>query len=233
MDAGKIYEDGTYLRNNPGWHEEDSAWKAAQIKRILARNGVSPATVGEAGCGSGGILSHLADECGSGVELSGYEVSSQAFGICRKKERENLHFYLKDLLEEEGVMFDVVMAIDVLEHVEDYYGFLRRFRGKGSYKVFHIPLDLSVQSVLRRSRIMKDRTAAGHIHYFTRETALAALKDTGYEIVDCFYTSASMELPGRGWKAGLMKLPRRLGYKMSPDLTARVLGGFSLLILAR
>jgi 2-polyprenyl-3-methyl-5-hydroxy-6-metoxy-1,4-benzoquinol methylase len=60
---------------------------------------------------------------------------------------------LKDFLEEKDTYFDVVMAIDVFEHVEDYLGFIRRLRVKGEYKVFHIPLDLSVQTVLRVSPI--------------------------------------------------------------------------------
>ena len=29
MDS--IYTDGTYLRNNPDWHADDSAWKARHI----------------------------------------------------------------------------------------------------------------------------------------------------------------------------------------------------------
>jgi hypothetical protein len=74
--------------------------------------------------------------------------------------------------------FDIVMAIDVFEHVEDYFGFLRKLRGKAEYKIFHIPLELSVQSVLRSSIIIEGRKSVGHIHYFTKETALETLKDT-------------------------------------------------------
>jgi hypothetical protein len=109
---------------------------------------------------------------------------------------------------------------------------LRSLRGKGTYKVFHIPLDLSVQTVLRSSPIMKQRSLVGHIHYFTKETALAALKDTGYEIIDHFYTNNS-ELPNRGWKTRVIKLPRKFLFSSDEDLTVRVLGGFSLMVLAK
>jgi hypothetical protein len=80
---------------------------------------------------------------------------------------------------------------------------------------------------------MKWRSTVGHIHYFTKEIALAALKDTGYEVVDHFYTNTNLELPNRGWKADLMKRPRKAAYRLNPDLAVRVLGGFSLLVLAR
>jgi hypothetical protein len=125
------------------------------------------------------------------------------------------------------------MAIDVIEHVDDLFGFLRKFQAKGKYKVFHIPLDLSVQTVLRSSPIFKVRSLVGHIHYFTKETALAALNDTGYKVVDYFYTKVSFELPNRGWKANLLNLPRKLFFPICKDLTVRIFGGFSLLVLAK
>lgn len=232
MSAKAIYEDGTYLSNNPAWHEADSAWKAAQIRRILARNDVNPSTICEIGCGAGEILSCLANDY-AGASLFGYEISPQAYEICSGKARRNLAFYLDDLLSRPDQRFDVVMAIDVFEHVEDYLGFLRKLRERGEFKVFHIPLDLSVQSVLRSTPILKGRTSIGHLHYFTKETALATLTDTGYEVVDYCYTRGSLEVPKRGWKANLMKLPRRLMFSASEDLAARVLGGFSLLVLAK
>ncbi|MEP6879833.1 MAG: class I SAM-dependent methyltransferase [Nitrosospira sp.] len=233
MSDRSIYDNGTYLEKNPTWHEEDSAWKAKQISKILRANDITPSTLCEIGCGAGEILNCLSNEYPSGAVFSGYEVSPQAFEICKNKEKGNLHFFLKDLFDREDLMFDVAMAIDVFEHVEDYFGFLRKFRSKGVYKIFHIPLDLSVQSVLRSTPIIHGRSSLGHIQYFTKETALATLKDTGYSVMDYFYTSGSLELPGRGWKANAMKVPRKLFFELHQDLAARILGGFSLLVLAR
>jgi SAM-dependent methyltransferase len=233
MSAATPYEDGTYLGNNPTWHQEDSRWKADQIRRILQANGVSPRRVGEVGCGAGEVLKCLAEDYGSDVVFEGYDISPNAYEIASKKQATNLKFVLGDLLAVPGEPFDVALAIDVFEHIDDYLGFLRRFRTRGTYKVFHIPLDLSVQSVLRSSPILKGRATVGHLHYFTKETALATLKDTGYEIVDSFYTHGGLDLPNRGWKANLMRLPRRLFVAAQPDLAVRVLGGASLLVLAR
>ena len=232
MGQNTIYQNGTYLEKNPTWHEEHSSWKAKQITKILRKNNIIPSSVCEIGCGAGEILNCLANEYGDGVAFSGYDISPQSIEICRKKEKQNLHFFLKDMFDEELVTFDVVMAIDVLEHVEDYFGFLRKLKIRGEYKIFHIPLDLSVQSVLRGSPILKGRSLICHIHYFTKETALATLKDTGYEVVDYFYTRSSLVLH-RGWKANLLKLPRKLFFSLHQDLAARILGGFPLLVLAK
>ena len=228
-----IYQDGTYHANNPTWGEEDSLWKAKQISRILRKNNIVPSTICEVGCGAGEILNCLASTYDADVFFSGYEISPQAHKICKKKEKQNLQFFLADLLVDREASFDVVMAIDVFEHVEDYFGFLRNFREKGRYKVFHIPLDLSAQAVLRCSPILRARESQGHIHFFTKETALATLKDTGYEVIDFFYTRGSLEIPNRGWRADLLKLPRRLLFSIQQDLAVRMLGGFSLLVLAK
>lgn len=233
MAMKTIYEDGTYLKNHPTWHEEDSPWKAEQVAKMLKIHNIHPSTLCEVGCGAGEILSSLAQSLGDGVAFYGYDISPQAFAICSKKEKSNVHFFLKDLFDENELTFDVVLAIDVFEHVEDYLGFLRKLKTKGTYKIFHIPLDLSVQMVLRSTPILKVRSSCGHLHYFSKETALATLKDAGYEVIDCFYTNDSLELPNRGWRANLFRLPRRCFFSLHHDLTVRILGGYSLMVLAR
>lgn len=227
-----IYQDGTYLENNPLWHEEDSPWKAKQIISIIENNGLHPLTICEIGCGAGEILNQLSNHHDKG-RYFGYEISPHAYRLCREKTKPNLSFFLQDLLEDDNAYFDLILAIDVFEHVDDYLGFLRTLRNKGRHKIFHIPLDLSVQTVLRSSPILNGRRSVGHIHYFTKETALATLRDTGYEIVDYFYTGGSLALPNRGWRANLLKLPRMLMFSLHNDLAVRILGGYSLLVLAK
>lgn len=229
----KIYEDGTYLNNNPSWHEQDSPWKAKQIRKIIEKNALKPKRICEIGCGAGEILNQLSEQYTDAHEFFGYEISPQAFELCRKKTKNNLSFKLSDLLVDSSEHFDIVMAIDVFEHVEDYFGFLRKLKEKADYKIFHIPLDLSVQTVLRSSPIIKSRRLVGHLHYFTKATALETLKDTGYEIIDFFYTQGSSELPNRGWKANLLKLPRRFVFSVNSDFAVRLLGGYSLMVLAK
>ena len=228
----QIYSDGTYLENNPTWHEEHSSWKARQIQKIIEKNALNFNKICEVGCGAGEILNQLSEQY-EGKKFYGYEISPQAFDLCKNKSKTDLTFFLEDLLAENTQYFDIVMAIDVFEHVDDYLGFLRRLKAKAEYKIFHIPLDLSVQTVLRSSEIVARRKLVGHIHYFTKETALETLKYTGYEIVDYFYTASSLELPNRGWKANLLKIPRKFAFSVNKDLGVRLLGGCSLLVLAR
>ncbi|MGZ5037024.1 MAG: class I SAM-dependent methyltransferase [Usitatibacter sp.] len=227
-----IYSDGTYLRNNPDWHADDSAWKADHIAAMLARHGILPSTVCEVGCGAGEILRALSGRLAPATRFTGYEISPTAYALCAHKSNDRVGYRFGNLLET-GERFDVVMAIDVFEHVEDYFGFLRALRRHGEHKVFHIPLELSAQQVLRPGALVRARRSVGHIHHFSKETALATLEDCGYEVIDHFYTSGRTELGGLGWKSQLLKWPREAMFRMSPDAASRLLGGYSLLVLAR
>lgn len=228
-----IYENGDYLSKNPGWHEQDSPWKAGLIKKMLERNNLHPSRICEVGCGAGGILSCLASENAENVKFFGYDISPQAYEISKHKKRDNVRFHLKDLFHENEEQFDLVMCIDVFEHVEDYLGFLKKLKGKGEYKIFHIPLDLSVQTVLRGYALLERRSLLGHFHYFTKQTALATLTDAGYEIVDCFYTHKFVDTPALGWKNKFAKRILQLCFSTHEDMAARILGCSSLLVLAR
>lgn len=227
-----IYIDGTYLRNNPDWHTDDSPWKAGHIASMLERHRIVPSTVCEVGCGAGEILRNLAGRLPQDTRFFGYEISPDAYRLCSRNAAPNFEFRLANLLEEDGAHFDLAMAIDVFEHVEDCFDFLRKLRTKARHKIFHIPLDLSALSVARGRKLLDMRRSVGHIHYFTKDTALALLEDTGYRVVDHFYTSGATELGNLGWKTKLMKVPRRALQAVSPDAAARWLGGYSLLVLA-
>ena len=181
QDATEIYLDGTYLKNNPSWGIEDSPWKAIQIQKILSKNGIYSKTVCEIGCGAGEILNQLSSK-NQNTNFVGFEISPDAFELCKTRISENVKYFNKNLINEDA-FFDTLLCIDVFEHVEDYIGFLKAIKKKSAYKVFHIPLDISVLNVLRGVLLIK-RKSVGHLHYFTPATAIATLKDCGYEIVD-------------------------------------------------
>jgi Methyltransferase domain len=224
------YSDGGYLRSHKNWHVKDSPWKARQVEKLMARNHLSPATVAEVGCGAGEILRQLSLGT-SGTEYFGYEVSPQAFEICRTRANERLHYFLKNLLEVDA-HYDCLLCMDVFEHVDDYLGFVRKLRDKADYKIFHIPLDLSAVSVMR-GNMMAMRKAYGHLHYFSQETARATLEDCGYRILDGFLTPWAAELTGLSGKQRLVRPLRKAVFKASPECSARLLGGCSYLVLAQ
>jgi SAM-dependent methyltransferase len=234
-----IYNDGKYFQNNPTWHLEDSPWKAEKIINIFKKNNISPKSIAEVGCGVGGILKELSkSEFLATCKFEGYETSPQAFEQAKALEMGNIKYYHKDFFDSNSLkpkdFWDVLLIIDVFEHVEDYMSFLRKCKTASKYKVYHIPLDIHVSSVIR-NRFDNVRDTLGHIHYFTADSAVSALKDTGHEIIDFFYTASAIELfklhPSP--KTLIANFPRWVGSKINLPLTARLFGGYSLLVLTQ
>lgn len=225
------YNDGDYLANNTSWHAEDSPWKAGQIEKFLLKNQIAFDTLCEVGCGAGEILQELSQKPPfKHAKFTGYEVSKDAYGICSSKANASVSYHLKNILEED-VFYDVALCIDVFEHVEDYMGFLRALRSKAKYKIFHIPLDLSVSTVARGT-LSGYRQSIGHLHYFTAATARDTLKDCGYRLLDTMFTPKFADYPSRTLVSKLARLPRHILWRISPELMATWLGGCSLMVLA-
>jgi hypothetical protein len=141
-----------------------------------------------------------------------------------------LTFYNADLSNDQTV-FDVVLALDVVEHVEDCFGFARALRNHAKWFVFHFPLDLTCQALLRNV-LMVNRLAMGHIHYFTKDTAIAFLKECGYTVIDSELTQF-LRRDVCGIKPRVMVSLRTMGFRIAPATTATILSGTSLLVLAR
>lgn len=225
-----IYASGQYLRQNPTWHEEDGPWKCGYVHLLLTRNRIAPATVIEIGTGSGEVLALLAARMPE-ASFRGFDISEQAMIIAGRKARPNLAFVHGSPLEGTA-RADLVLALDVFEHVEDYMGFLRGVRLLGEHQIYNIPLDLSARSILQKSLVLGLRTGVGHLHYFFKDTALATLADTGHEVIDWAYNSRSLE-----WGRGPLRWPivalRRMAMAAAPDLAVRLLGGFSMTVLCR
>lgn len=234
--ANKEYanENSEYFKDNPTWHVEQSPWKATQIINMIGRNKLQPSSVVEIGCGAGEILNQLYQRLDDKkIQFYGYEIAPDAVALSQSRTKDRLHFFHEDLLQSDK-KFDLLLMIDVFEHVDDYMGFLRKSREKATYKIFHIPMDISILSILN-NRFMSERNTVGHLHYYTKDTALATLKDTGHEILDWFYTKGGLEIPNQKLNitGRFINFLRKIFFKISPDSTVKMFGGYSLMVLAR
>ena len=234
IDKEYTAENSNYLQTNPGWHVEDSPWKATQILKMLQRNKLQPKSVVEVGCGAGEILNQLQQRLADkSIQFSGYEIAPDAFKLAQTRQKENLHFYCEDLLQSNN-NYNLLLMIDVFEHVDDYLGFIKKCSSKADYKIFHIPLDISLWSVLTNYPIGA-RKQVGHLHYFMKDTALATLQDAGEEVLDWFYTAGVMELYKKdmNFSGRIINGFRRFLYWLKPDWGVKAFGGFSILALTK
>jgi SAM-dependent methyltransferase len=245
----EFYTSGEYLQENPTWHADESPWKVVGVLGILRKNQLKPGTVGEIGCGVGEVLRLLQVNLPADCELWGYDISPKAIELCGPKANDKLHFILSDRSQAVNKHFDVILILDVLEHLEDYFSFLRDLHPRSDYMIFQLPMDISLRSVFLK-RINHFRKTYGHLHYFTKETALQMVRDAGYEVVDYCYNGPTGMAPMSWGQVRsrpsllprlLLRLVKRIVWKLSFDLlfainqdfAIRLTGGRRLLILAK
>lgn len=225
------YLTDDYVSKNPSWDMEDSPWKASLVARVLDENNILPTSICEVGCGAGVILAELREHYPD-AELSGYDISPAAARFWLAHESKGISFTVGDFLTLNQRTYDVILVLDVLEHVRDPLDFLTGLRDSGHYFIFHIPLDLSAVSIVREQPLLTVRRKVGHIHYFTKNLALSMLRESGYRVRIWRYTGAAFTAPRRSWKTRLAMVPRRLAQQVNRDLAVRVLGGETIIVLA-
>jgi SAM-dependent methyltransferase len=228
------YTSGDYLMQHPTWDEADSPWKASRISQLMGRFEIIPRSLCEVGCGAGGILAHLRGYLGSQCHLAGYDISPFLEDFWAKHKDQEIQFTVGDFLEsKDAAFYDVLLLVDVLEHLENPFDFLRRISSRAEWFVFYVPLDLQAQGAVRNQPLVRARQREGHLHVWNKDLVLLMLQECGLEILSWEYAASSVELPTNLWARKIASWPRKFCFSLLPDLTARTLGGFSLLVLAK
>lgn len=231
------YNDGAYLENNPGWHDEDAVYKASFILQLLERHHSTMGSINsvcDVGCGSGSILKYIKEQQMSDSTLYvGLDISQQAITVAQSKNHDDIHFICGNLetLKRTYPFFDLALAIDIIEHIENYFEFLRQLRSLSSYTILHIPLDIHFWSVLKEDILISSKNRVGHIHNFTEKFITSVLEDLGFEIIDKLYTPPIDE--NSNAKQFIINCLRKFLFKVNKPFCAKTIGGLSILLLTR
>jgi SAM-dependent methyltransferase len=233
MDTVDRYNDGNYLSNHPDWHVADSPFKAANVEKLLAKNSVTFASAVEIGCGAGQVLAELSKKFPA-ANFLGCDISTEASEFWSTA-LSNVRYELSSLADSDQ-RFDLLLMLDVFEHIPDYMGFLEKHRALATTFVFNIPLDMHVFGLLIDHQ-MTGRKRYGHLHYFSQSTAIATLRDCGFSVVDSILIPGFRDAPKESSRATLRQklifYPRWLAYSLSPKWSAKLFGGTNLLVLAQ
>ena len=226
------YVSNEYYKHNPTWDRADSPWKAKKVVEIINKKRLKPSSICEVGCGAGGVLSELRSIYPNAA-LCGYDIAPDASNFWHSYQNLDIDFFLGDFFKLNRRKYDLLLILDVIEHVANPYSFLSKLRFSSNYYIFHIPLDLSAINVLREKPLLKARNKVGHLHYFTKNLALSLLNESGYDIIEWWYSGATSAVFKSRWKTMLAFFPRRLAYALSKDISVRALGGETLFALTR
>ena len=223
------YNNGKYLKQNSTWHEEYSPYKAKFCFDILENNKIKFSEVVDVGCGAG-LVTELFLESYPLAKITGYDFSHNASRrwLSRKI---NSNFQLKNNNYNRDDTNDLILCLDVFEHVEDYMGFLKNLSNKSKFYVFNIPLDMNAMKIIFGLKYAREEVE--HLHYFNKYTALETFKDTGYEIIDFKLSIAFLKIPPRNIRQLLILPFRILTLIFGSKFAALIFGGISLVVLVK
>lgn len=228
------YTDGTYFSKNPSWHSEDAPWKLSHILRALKQARLTvPKQVLDAGCGSGDILKLWASKAPH-VRFTGWDISAQAYALALRNAPSNVRFIQSQYLPKGP--FDLALAIDVIEHVENPQRWLTQLAARAPLLVLHVPLDLSLRSYINPNLLDEERRKVGHIHFFTARSLKRFLRQQHCEILAAHYTNKYVERPPE-----LTRFKSRVGmcirqavhYLLPHAWAAYLIGGYSLMLVVK
>lgn len=233
-DVLDSYRSGAYAEQNLDWHDSDAPDKARGLAEIARFMGLSPHTVADVGCGTGRVLSEFKrrlDVHWPDTIYEGWDIAAIPINSARKvHEGDRITFVEGDLLESERRV-DLLLCVDVIEHIPDERAFLEAIRTRAAWFLFRIPLDLSALDVVRPKRLIEASRRYGHRHFYTRDTALALLDDAKFHVEFACYDRLSP--PRDTLRRQLADVVRRSALHIDADRAVRWLGGFSLLVCAK
>jgi SAM-dependent methyltransferase len=162
------------------WYDQaESDFRAATLNRLVAGM-LPPGRILDVGCGAGGLLALLARD---GRRVVGRDLSPSTIEVCRRylaargvQDVDLEAAGVEDLRVEPG-SFDGVVALDVLEHIEDDLGAARALLDvlrPGGTAVVSMPAMSALYGP-------KDE-AIGHWRRYDRDGFVALLERAGFEV---------------------------------------------------
>jgi SAM-dependent methyltransferase len=174
----QAYEIAARVENDHWWYRGRREVLAAVLDRHLPP-GDGRRRVLEVGCGSGGNLALLA---GYGSlfavekdDRTRERAAMRGIGTIRRG-------WLPDAIPFAGNSFDLIAALDVLEHVEDDAGSLRALRG------WLTPRGVLLATVPAFQWLWSEHDVLSqHVRRYTRAGFTTLLRDTGFDVRYCGY----------------------------------------------
>jgi hypothetical protein len=173
-ELNELYESGSPLVIRTQWvSEQTDTLSVADIAVLNTEQQLQGRTYLEIGVGKGGLFMEVARR---GAQVVGVEPGAWGHG---------LQSVVNDLAElPRDSTFDVIVANDVLEHLESPVGMLSKLRihAHPSTRLYcRFPNSQSLRARLQKEHWSMVRPL-GHLHYFSRQSALRMFARGGWTI---------------------------------------------------
>ncbi len=247
-----FYRTDEYIRQNPSLHEEDSPWKVTKIIPLVDRfidcNNKGHITVMDVGGGAGLILSEISsyieDKHKINVDKYALDLSPGMLEIQKQRNPQLKRALNEDIccttLRDKEI--DLVLLIDLLEHVPNTAKALEEVKRISSYAIFKVPLGgWLIYTLWNQISGGKPRRYViekyGHVNIYTYSELRGQIQEhTGQILCACFtnfheYYFSHTFTGIKGTLLNLMHIAGTLTFKFSPRLAAFMFGDFAMLLV--
>ena len=173
---------------------EDAHWWYAGRRRIIAsflkqicgRLQTARPGILDIGCGTGANL-ELLEKFG---EVEGVDISEEALAFCRERGFANVRHGAAEQLPFQDAAFDVVTALDVIEHLDDDVSSLREMRRvlrPGGYALLFVPAFMFLWGV--------QDDVSNHRRRYTLKSLVEAVKAAGFKVERATYANLTFFAP--------------------------------------
>ncbi len=188
-----------YLKLNKDLHDSDFHTKSSAVLSILPK-GFKPDSIIDIACGSGKILIEIAKRLGS-KDVVGVDISRKIIDIARQNDSEGVVEWLPlSIFDYQRTGFDLVLAIDIVEHVENDKELLDRILSLGKLAVIKVPIeDNPINRFIMWATCKKidpwkeTERKYGHIHHYSLKSFIQLLEASGASVEKIEY----LHLPKR------------------------------------
>jgi ubiquinone/menaquinone biosynthesis C-methylase UbiE len=240
-----IYTSGEYIRNHPTLDVEDTPWKLTKIIPLIAEfaRDSSPKEVAllDVGGGAGLILKESSDhlrKMNITVRKYAFDLSQEMLRVQRENNPDLVALINGDISDAsiQSKALDLVLMIDVLEHVPDAVRTLRELRRISRYVIFKVPLErnffYNTLNFFNRGRLKTHVQKLGHLNSYNFKLLKEQItRYTGkvlcYSFTNVFefYLSGDYRRRVPLWERVLFKFGN-MAFELSPDLCARIFNDF-------
>lgn len=180
------------------------------------------------GCCWGGLFNSFIKR---GQEIYGVEIDSSSASIGKEK---GYHIIEGDLEEENTIKeiekiapFDAILSLDVLEHLKDPWGFLKKIKSvisKNGFIFATIPnvahWKIRIKILLGNFEYEEEGTFdKNHLRFFNLKTTKKLFEDCGFKVEKIFPTSSSIPFFPKKWEWKAIQISR-----IAPNFFAEVFG---------
>ena len=177
------------------------------LDRYLGKNGSHERRILDVGCGTGTMLTYLA----SYGQAQGVDIDEEAVGYCRERGLTDVRLGAAETLPFEDGSFDLVTALDVVEHLDDDAAALREIR-----RVLR-PRGKVLVTVPAHPFLWGDQDEVNqHKRRYVATEVRERLTATGFDVLRLTYINAFMFAP-----IAAARMLRRLEHRLRPRIKAQ------------